>query len=61
MLLYKKKKTNRHFKVGICEHLGIPALTGKRIKGDDDSAIKEYILFCNNTPGFNSCNQQQRI
>ena len=45
----------------MCEHLGIPALTGKRIKGDDDSAIKEYILFCNNTPGFNSCNQQQRL
>ena len=45
----------------MCEHLGIPAITGKRIKGDDDSAIKEHILFCNNTPGFNSCNQQQRL
>ena len=24
----------------MCEHLGISALTGKRVKGDDDSAIK---------------------
>ena len=29
-----------HFKVRMCEHLGISALTGKRVKGDDDSAIK---------------------
>ena len=33
-------KTKRHFKVRMCEHLGISALTGKRVKGDDDSAIK---------------------
>ena len=32
-------KTKRHFKVRMCEHLGISALTGK---GDDDSAIKEH-------------------
>ena len=36
----------------MCEHLGISALTGKRIKGDDDSAIKEHLLFCNDTPEF---------
>ena len=35
-----------------CEHLGISALTGKRVKGDDDSAIKEHLLFCNHTPDF---------
>ena len=45
-------KTKRHFKVRICEHLGISALTGKRVKGDDDSAIKEQLLFCNHTPDF---------
>ena len=45
-------KTKRHFKVRMCEHLGISALTGKRVKGDDDSAIKEHLLFCNHTPDF---------
>ena len=45
-------KTKRHFKVRTCEHLGISALTGKRVKGDDDSAIKEHLLFCNHTPDF---------
>ena len=43
-------KTKRHFKVRICEHMGISALTGKRVKGDDDAAIKEHLLFCNHTP-----------
>ena len=28
------------------------ALTGKRVTGDDDSAIKEHLLFCNHTPDF---------
>ena len=36
-------KTKHHFKVGIREHLGIFALTEKRVKGDDDSAIKEHL------------------
>ena len=36
----------------MCEHLGISALTGKRVKDDDDSAIKEHLLFCNHTPDF---------
>ena len=36
----------------MCEHLGIPVLTGKRVKGDDDSAIKEHLLFWNHTPDF---------
>ena len=34
-------KTKRHFKVRMCEHLGVSALTGKRVKGDNDSAVKE--------------------
>ena len=36
----------------MCEHFGISALTGKRVKGDDDSAIKEHLLFCIHTPDF---------
>ena len=46
------RKTKRHFKVRMCKHLGISALTGKRVKVDDDSAIKEHLLFCNHTPKF---------
>ena len=45
-------KTKYHFKVKMREHLGISALTVKRVKGDDDSAIKEHLLFCNHTPDF---------
>ena len=45
-------KTKRHFKVRMCKHLGISALTGKGVKVDDDSVIKEYLLFCNHTPEF---------
>ena len=45
-------KTKPHFKVRMCEHLGISVLTEKRVKGDDDSAIKEYLLFGNHTPDF---------
>ena len=32
--------------------LGVSALTGKRVKGDSDSAVKEYHLFCNHSSGF---------
>ena len=45
-------KTKRHFKVRMCEHLGISALTGRRVKGDNDSDIKEHLLFCDHTPDF---------
>ena len=45
-------KTKRHFKVKMCEHSGISALTGKRVKDDDESAIKEHFLFCNYAPDF---------
>ena len=34
-----------YFKVRMCEHLGISALTGKRKKGDNDSAIKKNIIY----------------
>ena len=36
----------------MCEYLGTSALTGKRVKGDDDSAIKEHLLFCIHAPDF---------
>ena len=36
----------------MCEHLGILALAGKRLKGDDDSAMKEHLLFCNYESDF---------
>ena len=45
-------KTKTRFKVRMCQHLGVSALTGKRVKGDDDSAVKEHHLFCNHTSGF---------
>ena len=42
-------KTKHHFKVRVCEHLGVSALTGKRVKGDKESAIKKHHLFCNHS------------
>ena len=45
-------KTKRHFKVRMGEHLGISALTDKKVKGDKDSAIKDHLLFCNYLPNF---------
>ena len=45
-------KTKRHFKVRMCEHLEISTLTGKRVKGDDYSAIKKHLLFCNHPLDF---------
>ena len=45
-------KTKRHVKVRICEHLAVSALTGKKVQGDNDSAINEHHLFCNHSSGF---------
>ena len=42
----------RHFNVRMFEHWGIFAFAGKRVKSDDDSAIKENPLFCNHAPDF---------
>ena len=36
----------------MCEHLGISVLTAKRVKNDDNSIIKEHLLFCNHAPDF---------
>ena len=43
-------KTKRHIKVRMCEHLDIFTFIGERVKGDNDSAIKGYLSFCNHTP-----------
>ena len=45
-------KTKRYSKVRMCEHFGVSALTEKRVKGDNDSAIEEHHLFCNHSSGF---------
>ena len=46
------RKSKRHFKVKMCEHLGVSPLTGKRVKGGNISAIKEHHLFCKHSSGF---------
>ena len=38
----------------MCEHLGVSALTEKRVKRDDNSAVKEHYLFCNHSSGFDN-------
>ena len=45
-------KTKRSFKGRMCETFGISALSRKTVKGDDDSTIKEHLLFCNHSPGL---------
>ena len=45
-------KTKRHFKVRMCGYWGISTLTGERVKGDDDSAIKKHLIFRNHAPDF---------
>ena len=36
----------------MCEHLGISVLIWKRDRSENDSGIKEHLLFCNHTPDF---------
>ena len=47
-------KTKRHFKVRICEQLGISLLTEKKVKIDSNklTAIQEHLLCCNYRPSF---------
>ena len=47
-------KTKRHFKVRICEHLGISHITGKKVKIDSNKlmAIQEHLLCCNYSPSY---------
>ena len=47
-------KTKHHFKVRICEYLGISHLTGIKLKIDNNKleAIQEHLLCCNYSPSF---------
>ena len=36
----------------MCDHLGFSALTKKRVKGDNNSAIKKHRLLCNHSFGL---------
>ena len=45
----------------MCEHLRISALTGKRVKGDNDSGIKEHLSFCNHTPDIEDFNDDFKV
>ena len=42
LALFTNVKAKRHFKVTMCEHLGILVLTGKKVKCDDSSTIKKH-------------------
>ncbi len=48
-------KTRRHLGIRVAEHLGVSALTGKRLQVPQDSAIYEHCLQCsrsNRNPDF---------
>ena len=47
-------KTKRHFKVRMCEHLGISHLTGKKrtLQPGQTTAILDHALFCVRPPSF---------
>ena len=47
-------KSKRHFKVRICEPLGISHHTGKKVKIGNNklTAIQEHLLCCNYFPSF---------
>ena len=45
-------KTKRHFNIKMREHFLIYILIETKVKANDDSAIKKYILFCSRLPGF---------
>ena len=47
-------KLSAVLKVRIGEHLGVSVLTGKRVKGDNNSAIREHRLFCNHSSFFDN-------
>ena len=36
----------------MCKHLGILALTGVKVKDNDDSVIKKHLLYCYHSPDF---------
>ena len=38
----------------MCEYLRVSALTGKRVKRNNDFVMKEHHLFCNHSFGFDN-------
>ena len=48
------EKTKRHFKVRICQHLGISHLSGEKVKIDNKklTTIQEHLLHWNYSPSF---------
>ena len=46
------RKLKLHFKIRNCELFGISAVTWERVKDQDDSVIKEYLLFYDHLPDF---------
>ena len=40
-------KTKRHFKKRVSEHMGVSALTGKVLKGQQSTAVRDHMLDCN--------------
>ena len=47
-------KTKRHFKVRICEHLGVSHLTNKLLSNKQNTAISEHLSSCDFSPTFDS-------
>ena len=47
-------KTKRHFRVCICEHLGLSHLTGKKVKIENSklTVLQEHLLYCNYSSPF---------
>ena len=45
-------ETDRHLKVRSGEHIGISPLTFRKVKPSKESAIRDYLLNCNNIPSF---------
>ena len=41
-----------YYKVTMCEHLEISTIFAKTVNGNEDSAIKNYLLFRNHLPNF---------
>ena len=36
----------------MCKQVGVSAITGKRVEGDNDPTFKEHLLLCNHTHDF---------
>ena len=58
MTYYGKTK---HVNVRAHKNLRISALTGKRVKVDDDSAIKEHILLSNQLLNFEDFSNEFKV